>query len=72
MGMAANLVTWPGPFEQTFVPPSHWHHMKFDFDCPSDSDEKMFEECGRWIDNDRRTEPAYTISSPMSLKAQVS
>ena len=22
MGMAANLVMWPGPFEQTFVPPS--------------------------------------------------
>ena len=24
MGMAAILVMWPGPFEQTFVPPSHW------------------------------------------------
>ena len=23
MGMAAILVMWPGPFEQTFVPPSH-------------------------------------------------
>ena len=22
-GMAAILVMWPGPFEQTFVPPSH-------------------------------------------------
>ena len=23
MGMVAILVTWPGQFEQTFVPPSH-------------------------------------------------
>ena len=22
-GVAASLITWPGPFEQTFVPPSH-------------------------------------------------
>ena len=35
----------------------------------------MFEECGRRTDDDldgRTTEPAYAISSPMSLKAQVS
>ena len=25
MGMAAILVTWPGPFEQTLVPPSTWN-----------------------------------------------
>ena len=24
MGMAANLVKWPRPCEQTFIPPSHW------------------------------------------------
>ena len=24
MGMAATLVMWPGPFKQTFVPPSQW------------------------------------------------
>ena len=41
--------------------------MKFDFDCQAVSEEKMFKEGGR-----RTTEPAYTISSPMSLKAQVS
>ena len=23
MGMATILVMWPGPFEQTFIPPSH-------------------------------------------------
>ena len=33
MGMAAILVMWPGPFEQTFVP----HHIEatYDFDWPS-------------------------------------
>ena len=36
------------------------------------SEEKMFEECGRRTDDRLTTEPAYTISSPMSLKAQVS
>ena len=34
---------------------------------PAVSEEKIFEECGRQM-----TEPVYTISSPMSLKAQVS
>ena len=36
MGMAAILVMWPGPFEQTFVPfiPKKLH-MKFDIDWPS-------------------------------------
>ena len=35
--------------------------------------EEMFEECRRWTDDDeRKTEPAYTTSSPMCLKAQVS
>ena len=24
MGVAANLVIWPGPSKQTFVPPTHW------------------------------------------------
>ena len=24
VGMAAILVNWPGPFEQNFIPPSHW------------------------------------------------
>ena len=37
MGMAAILVMWPGPFEQSFVPPSpQKRHMKSDFDWPSD------------------------------------
>ena len=24
MGMVAFLIKWPGPFEQTFLPPCHW------------------------------------------------
>ena len=43
MGMAAILVIWPGPFEQTFGPPSQggsiWHLASI---CPVVSEE-MFE-----------------------------
>ena len=59
MGIAAILVMWPGPFEQTFVPPSHgdslWHLALIG---PVVSEEKMFKECGRQPD-DRRTTEAY-------------
>ena len=44
MGMAAILAMWPGPFEQTFVPPSQadtiWNLAPIDRVV---SDEKMFE-----------------------------
>ena len=44
MGMAAILVMWPGPFEQTFVPPSKgvsiWNLSSI---RPVVSEEKMFE-----------------------------
>ena len=44
MGMAAILVMWPGPFEQTFVHPSQggsiWNLASIG---PVVSDEKMFE-----------------------------
>ena len=44
MGMAAILVMWPGPFEQTFVPPSQggyiWNLASIG---PVVSEEKMFE-----------------------------
>ena len=44
MGMAAILVMWPGPFEQTFVPPSQggskWNLALIG---PVVSEEKMFE-----------------------------
>ena len=48
MGMAAILVMWPGPFEQTFVHLSHrcsiWNLTLIG---PVVSEEKMFKECGR-------------------------
>ena len=44
MGMAAIFVMWPGPFEQTFVPPSQggstWNLTSIG---PVVSEEKMFE-----------------------------
>ena len=44
MGMVAILVMWPGPFEQTFVPPSQggsiWNLASIG---PVVSEEKMFE-----------------------------
>ena len=80
MGMAAILVMWP--FEQTFVPPSHggfiWNLTLISQVVSEEKmfkDEKMFKECGwRWMMyNDEWTmEPAYTLSSPTSLEAQVS
>ena len=60
MGMAAILVMWPGPFEQTFVAPSHRSFIwNLTLIGPVVSEE-MFKDCGR-----RRT---YPISSPMSLR----
>ena len=57
MGMAAILVMWPGPFEQTFVPPSKgvsiWNLSSI---RPVVSEEKMFEIVdGRTTDDGRQT-----------------
>ena len=53
MGMAAILVMWPGPFEQTFVPLSQrgsiWNLTLND---QAVSEEKMFES----MDDRRRTD----------------
>ena len=76
MGMVAIFVIWPRSFEQTFIPPSYWGSiMKFGFDLA----QQFLRRCLKSVDNAWRidndgwtTEPAYTISSPMSLKAQVS
>ena len=47
IGMADILVMWPGPFEQTFAPPSHrgprWNLTLIG---PVVSEEKMFKESG--------------------------
>ena len=58
MGMAAIFVMWPGPFEQTFVPPSIEAPYEIWLIGPVVSE--MFKEC-------RRQTPTYPISSPVSL-----
>ena len=75
MGMTAILVMWPGPFEQTFVPPiqggSAWNLVSI---SPVVSEEQMFENVDNihtFIHTYGRQRPTYTISSPMSLKTQV-
>ena len=72
MGMAAILVIWPGPFEQTFVPPSKggsiWNLASIG---PVVSEEKMFENVD--IQTYTRTTEAYLYYHlTMSLKALVS
>ena len=60
MGMAAFLVMWPGPFEQTFVPPSHGGSIwNLTFIGTVDSEEKMFKECWRMMTDVRRMTEAY-------------
>ena len=72
MGVAAILVMWPRPREQTFVPPSHWGSIwNLALIDPVVLEKKIFENGGQ-MDNRRKMEHAYTISSQMSLKAQVS
>ena len=72
-GMAAILVIWPGPFEQTFVPLSHGGSMwNLTLIGQAVSEEKMLKECGRrttdrWTTDGRRR-PTYPISSPVSLR----
>ena len=70
MGMAAILVMWPGPFEQTFVPPSHGDPIWNLASIGPVVFEKMFKECGRQTDGQPygRRRPTYPISSPMSLR----
>ena len=48
MGMVATLVMWPGPFEQTFVPPFHRSSIwNLTLIGPAVSEEKVFKECER-------------------------
>ena len=66
MGMAAILVMWPAPSEQTFVPPSQggstWNLASIGLVVL----EKMFENVDNTQTNGRQR-PTYPISSPMSL-----
>ena len=71
MGMAAILVLWPRPFEQTFVPPSHrgsiWNLILIDQVV---SEEKMFKECGQQTDGRQTVEAylSYQLTSEPSAK----
>ena len=73
MGMAAILVMSPGPFEQTFVPPSHedsvWNWASIG---PVVSVEKMLKECGRRTDRRRTTEAYLSYKLTNEPSAQVS
>ena len=66
MGMVSILVTWT----DLHSPIQLKLHMKFGFDWPSGFWEEDVWKV--WTMDRRMTEPAYTTSSPMSLKAQVS
>ena len=47
MGMVAILVKWPGPFEQTFIPPSHGSSIWNLTLIGQTVSEEMFKEWGR-------------------------
>ena len=70
MGMAAILVMWPEPFEQTFSHPREAPYEIWPIGQVV-SEEKVFKECG-WRTDRRRTEKwrrhTNPISSPMSLR----
>ena len=68
MGMAAILVMSPGPFKQTFVPPSHGGAIwSLTLIGKSVSDEKMFKEYGR-----QTTEAHLSYKLTSELSAQMS
>ena len=74
MGMAAILVKWPWPFEHKFVPhvPRRLY-MKFGFYRTNGFRGEDVWKCWQhtYMHTNGRQRPTYTISSPMSLKAQV-
>ena len=60
MGVAAILVMWPGPFEQTFVPASLGVSIwNLSLIGPGVSEEKMFENVDRRTD--RRRTPEWLV-----------
>ena len=67
MGVAAILVMWPRPFEQTLVPPSKGISIWNMSSIGPVVSEEMFENVdGQWMDG--RRSHWYTIISPMSLR----
>ena len=76
MGMAAILVMWPGPFIQSFVPPSQGGSTQnFALIGQAVSEKKMFENVdGRTTDGRRRRTPDPWVSYKLTGEpsAQVS
>ena len=71
MGMVAILVTWPGPFEQTFVPPSHGGSIwNLTLIGQAVSEEKMFKECG-WRMTTTEAYLYYKLTSEPSAQASL-
>ena len=72
IGMAATLVLWPGPREQTFVPPSHgcstWNLTPNGLVV---SEEKMFENVDRRQKTDYRLQTTTTETSHTTNKTCV-
>ena len=66
MGMAAIFFIWPGPFEQTFVPPSHGDSKWNLASIGPVVSEEMFKECGR------QTDAFLSYKLPNEPSAQVS
>ena len=73
MGIAAIFVMWPGPFEQTFFPPSYgdsiWNLASIGSVV---SEEKMFENVDNIHTYIQTTEAYLYYNLTISLKAQVS
>ena len=69
MGMAVILVMWLGPFEQTFVSPSHGDSIwNFASIGPVVSEEKMFKE---WTTDDRQTNDGRMTEDYLSYKLTI-
>ena len=69
MGMAAILVMLPGPFEQTFVPPSQRGFI-WNLIGPVVLEENLFKECG-WRTDDGGL-PIYIYKLTNEPSAEVS
>ena len=66
------LSLWPGPFEQTFVPPSHGGSILYLTLIGQAISEKMFKECGRRTTDRRATEAYLSYKLTCEPSAQVS
>ena len=69
MGMVAILVMWPRPMNKFVFPHPTDPPYEIAFDRPSGFGEDIWKW---WTTDGQTTDHGYTVSSPMSLKAQVS